>query len=44
MTNGHLNGLEPKSYLRKLLTILPGYHKNHLADLMPENWKIKFEK
>jgi len=39
LANAELNGLEPKSYLKELLEILPDYPVNELENLLPANWK-----
>ena len=39
MANAELHGLEPKSYLKELLKILPDYPVNKLENLLPANWK-----
>ena len=39
LANAELNGLEPKSYLKELLEILPDYPINELENLLPANWK-----
>ncbi len=35
----HMNGVEPESYLRDLLCLLPSWPKSRLIDLAPCNWQ-----
>ena len=39
LANAELNGLEPKSYLKELLEVLPDYPVKKLENLLPANWK-----
>jgi len=39
LANAELNGLEPMSYLKELLKILPDYPVKELENLLPANWE-----
>jgi len=39
LANAELNGLEPMSYLKELLKILPDYPVKKLENLLPTNWE-----
>jgi transposase len=35
----HLHGIEPESYLREVICLLPGWPKSRVLELAPCNWK-----
>ena len=43
LANAELTGLEPMSYLKDLLEILPDYPVKKLENLLPVNWKKNFQ-
>ena len=43
LANAELNGLEPMSYLKELLKILPDYPVKELENLLPVNWEKNFQ-